>query len=177
MDPNRIIIHTVHTDDGTTEIFWARGADDFRVVYEGSFLFHHGDGDDTGVNFKGWSDHDVPYVVHIPHGAAALVVLDTDLLRNDTEGRPHAPRPDAPLHMVGVTVQWFPGDDPSDPKGEQFENDREGWVAFAKLSDDTLSFPAGATPREDRCEALKDALRVRWDNGTVSLLPYPELES
>jgi hypothetical protein len=70
MDNDRIVLHTIHTDEGATEVYWARAADDFLLDIEGSFLFHK----DGTVTWKGWTDQEIPMVVAIK--ANRVVVME-----------------------------------------------------------------------------------------------------
>lgn len=79
MDNNRLVLHTVHTDDGATELYFGRASDDMQVGWEGSFLFHH-QGDDQGVTYKFWADagdEDAPMVLHV-EGRRVRVTLTED---------------------------------------------------------------------------------------------------
>lgn len=76
MDNDRLVLHTVHTDDGATELYFGRASDDMLVTWDGSFLFHH-QGDDQGVTYKLWTpDADVPLVVHIEGGRVRVTVSE-----------------------------------------------------------------------------------------------------
>lgn len=67
MKGDRLILHTVHTDDGATEVYWSRASDDHpeeREGYEGSILLH----DDGSFTFKCWSGaagDEFPFVAHV----------------------------------------------------------------------------------------------------------------
>ncbi len=78
-----------------------------------------------------------------------------------------------PVSMVGVEVHYFPGDGNADAR---LDDDGPGYVAFAKLSDGTLSFPSGH-PRPfafpEQAEAV--AGNVHWDEcGAVYRAPEQE---
>lgn len=61
MDNNRLVLHTVHEDNGATEVYWARANDDFLIDVEGSFQFFK----DGTASWKCWTDAEVPVVVAI----------------------------------------------------------------------------------------------------------------
>jgi hypothetical protein len=69
------------------------------------------------------------------------------------------------LTMLGAEVHWFPGDDDGPPKYD--ESDPPGWVAFARMSDGTLSFPMGSTIHERPEEAAQDLDKIRYEDGNV----------
>lgn len=73
IDADRTIFHTVHTDDGHTEIYWGRANDDFAFDIEGSLLFHH----DGSFTWKATTNEDVPIVVTIG-GNRVIVSADED---------------------------------------------------------------------------------------------------
>lgn len=61
MDMDRLVLHTIHTDDGNTELYFGRAYDDWIVTPEGSLLFHR----DGGFTYKMTTDDDVPVVIHV----------------------------------------------------------------------------------------------------------------
>lgn len=72
MPHDRLILHTVHTDDGATEVYFGRSSDDFNGDHEGSFLFHP----EGGVTYKLWTNDDVPIVVHIEGNRVRVAVTE-----------------------------------------------------------------------------------------------------
>lgn len=69
---DRLITHTVHTDDGETELYWGRAQDDMVLTYEGSFLFHK----DGSVTWKCWSNYGEPVVALIKGNK--IIVANTE---------------------------------------------------------------------------------------------------
>lgn len=71
---DRLVLHTVHTDDGATELYFARANDDTELDWSGTILFQR----EGGFTYKLWTpDEDVPLVVHV-EGARVRVVVSED---------------------------------------------------------------------------------------------------
>src|SRR4051794_30490091 len=66
---DRLILHTVHTDDGATEIYFGRTYDDQIITYEGSILFHA----DGSFTYKLWTTHDEPVVVSVKGNRVVII--------------------------------------------------------------------------------------------------------
>lgn len=58
---DRLILHTVHTDDGATELYFGRAADDFPAGWSGSILFHS----DGSFTYKMFRDDEEPFVLSV----------------------------------------------------------------------------------------------------------------
>lgn len=76
LTPDRLILHTVHTDEGATEVYFGRAADDHEVAWTGSLLFHASEG--GGFTFKLWNQNDVPIVLHVDDTARIRVSATED---------------------------------------------------------------------------------------------------
>lgn len=93
MDNDRTVLHTVHTDEGATELYFGRADDDMAVDWEGSFLFQRPSDnwpDDTGVTYKFWTDgdaegDDAPMVLHIQGNRVRVTLTEDQPPRYDGE--------------------------------------------------------------------------------------------
>ena len=70
---DRTIVHTIHADDGTVEIYWARARDDFpdtlpNFTGYNSILLHA----DGALSWRGWTDDDRPISVTILDNAVTV---------------------------------------------------------------------------------------------------------
>lgn len=73
MDNDRYVLHTIHTDEGALEVYWARSRDDMLIdEYEGSLLFH----DDGSITHKCWTDSDIPIVTHMKGNRIVIGVTE-----------------------------------------------------------------------------------------------------
>lgn len=80
MKNDRNIVHTVHTDDGALEIYWARAHDDFPEhldEFEGfnSVLLHP----DGTLTWKGWTDAEAPVSVAIYRNRVVVAACEDAL--------------------------------------------------------------------------------------------------
>lgn len=73
MENDRLVIHQVNYDgDGSTQLYYARTADDNVFGWDGSLIFHQ----DGSITFKAFTDTDVGYVATIKDNR--LVVRDSE---------------------------------------------------------------------------------------------------
>ena len=97
--------------------------------------------------------HELKVEENVRVGLSFHRYVSTFLMARSTEVAAETGRGGAtPLHMTGVVVMDYPGDDDDPP----------GWVAHAMLSDGTLTWPMGATSYSDKADADAEALRIRW---------------
>lgn len=79
MPTDRLILHTVHDDNGSTELYYGRRDDDgldfLEGGHDGSLLFH----EDGSITFKAWTDREIPFVVTI-HRNRIVVTRGEDQL-------------------------------------------------------------------------------------------------
>jgi hypothetical protein len=98
---DRLVLHTVHTDEGATELYFGRASDDTELDWEGTVLFHR----EGGFTYKLWTpNEDVPLVVHV-QGSRVRVSCSED--------QPPSYERDTPAMVLfdSDTVTWPVGDE------------------------------------------------------------------